>query len=123
MCMCFLFNLYVFIQTLWALYFYKFKKDWFKRHKFLLRKDVQNNLKYPECTRDDYKNWNVVEFYLVGIFIFPWRLITHILIMAVAFITLFISSKILRIDINKEQPKYFSKFVSLVIAIGTQLML
>lgn len=66
----------------WGLYFIIITKDWFGK-KFAFLKDPQylNASWASSFVRTDRKNWNIVEFYFVGVFIFPIRVVMVVLLL------------------------------------------
>lgn len=50
-----------------------------KKHAYMKKPEVEINSEYPAFTRRDYRRWNFFEMTLVGIFLFPFRLILVVL--------------------------------------------
>lgn len=66
----------------WSLYFIIITKDWFgKRFAYLKDPIFLNNKEISGFVRYDRKNWNLFEFYFVGVFITPIRIVTIILLL------------------------------------------
>ena len=66
----------------WALYFIIITKDWFgKRFAYLKDPIFLNNKEISGFIRYDRKNWNLFEFYFVGVFITPIRIVCIILLL------------------------------------------
>lgn len=60
----------------WGLYFIVITKDWFgKKFAFLKDPSYLSSTNVSGFIRTDRKNWNIVEFYLVGVFLLPIRLV------------------------------------------------
>ena len=107
------------LQLIWTLYFIKFAKNWFgPRFIYLDLKEVQENPKYEAFTRNDKKNWSKLEFYLTGIFLLPFRMITFFSFMIICFIACKLTVYFFGIkEFEKPQPKKFKKLIRLYIVV------
>lgn len=60
----------------WGCYFALVTRDWFgKRFSYLKDPGFLNAEHASGFIRKDRKNWNIIEFYFVGVFLFPIRIV------------------------------------------------
>ena len=79
--------------------------------------DVQHSTRYPAFTRNDFRNWNFFEMTLVGIFLFPIR----VLLILILIIWTAIWFKILALfccirNYDTEMPCFFRTFTNLILS-------
>lgn len=112
-CLCILALLFYVLWTPVVLYL---AHNWFtKKYNFYHNMSKYTNPEYLPFLRHDRKNWNVVEFILVGIFLAPLRLV---IIFTGVFGGLICNKILVRYynptDIEAEQPAGFIKIIRLI---------
>ena len=104
-----LFTLLLTLQFFYTIWFIKFASHWFgPKFEFMDSSELKSNEKYNGFMRDDKKNWSKLEFYLVGIFLLPLRIIiTSILIISAVTIIRLIGIIMKIKDFSKPLPERF----------------